>query len=98
MVPGRQTPIRKKQPTPKELISHSLVKAWETDLEQVWGVAVNKDGNVWACGKGGLRLYDPDGGELKKIPMDGTIRTITVDGAGGYYIGTRNRIVHYNST
>ena len=87
----------KKEATPAELIGYKNVAAWATDLETIWGVAVNDKGNrVYAVGKGGLRVYDNKGLSITSKEMDETVRTITLMEDGSYYLGIKGRVERYD--
>lgn len=82
--------------TPAELIGYNSAGAWETDLKTIWGVAVDPDGNIWACGDGGLRKYTPKGDLLDSIATDAPVRTITFHD-DKRYLGVKNTVIVQNA-
>ena len=71
--------------TPEKWIAHRRSAEFASGLKKLWGIALEPDGTVLACGDGGLKRFDRQGKELAVLIGDRLVRAVAPRRAGGLY-------------
>jgi len=79
-----------------DLIHYSEVKHIQIDLQNVYGVSVGRDDNIYVSGENSVLILNSDGSIQSTISTGGPVHTLSVDENRDLYLGMDDHVEVYD--
>jgi hypothetical protein len=93
--PGRETPIGAK--ADRALERYTEVLRVPVSLEQVRGIATDREDRIYVCGDLAIRVMDAKGNPIARIPLEQPARCLAYGGDGLLYVGMQEHVEVYEA-
>jgi sugar lactone lactonase YvrE len=77
-------------------MEYALVKTLESGMEELYGMALDSADRIYLAGRGGVRVLDAEGAELRRLRAAEPARCVAVDPEGNVYVGLRAKVQTYD--
>ncbi|NOR54322.1 MAG: hypothetical protein GQ536_09575 [Candidatus Aminicenantes bacterium] len=79
-----------------DLIHYSEVKHIQIDLQNVYGISVGPDDNIYVSGENSVLILNRDGSIRSTLSTDGPVHTLSVDENRDLYLGRDDHVEVYD--
>lgn len=73
-------------------IAYREIVSFQPGLDTIRGIATDHENNIYVCGEGGIERYTREGVLIDLIPIEGSVRCMTISPQGDLILGMQNRV------